>query len=173
MCLLWAVFQEVALRETVIAFPALSREEIIGALHAALPTIPEEVDARVDAALAQVGALHLRDRPPYRLSGGEKRAVAIATVLAMHPSILVMDEPSSNLDPRARRMLIEQLKSFQHTKIIATHDLDLVLDVCPRTIIVLQGKVAADGPTSEVFSDLPLLERCNLEQPLSWSGRGH
>lgn len=98
--------------------------------------------------------------------------MAIATVLAMHPSILVMDEPSSNLDPRARRMLIELLRSFQHTKIIATHDLDLVLDLCPRTIIVLQGKVAADGPTREVFSDLPLLERCNLEQPLSWSGRG-
>jgi cobalt/nickel transport system ATP-binding protein len=90
----------------------------------------------------------------------------------MNPSILVMDEPSSNLDPRARRMLIEQLKSFQHTKIIATHDLDLVLDLCPRTIIVLHGKVAADGPTREVFGDLPLLERCNLEQPLSWSGRG-
>jgi cobalt/nickel transport system ATP-binding protein len=90
----------------------------------------------------------------------------------MHPSILVMDEPSSNLDPRARRMLIEQLKSFQHTKIIATHDLDLVLDVCPRTIIMLQGKVVADGRTSEVFTDLPLLERCHLEQPLCWSGRG-
>jgi len=149
--------------------PTAGDDVAFGPLNLGLPV--EEVGARVDAALAQVGALHLRDRPPYRLSGGEKRAVAIATVLAMHPSILVMDEPSSNLDPRARRMLIELLRSFQHTKIIATHDLDLVLDLCPRTIIVLQGKVAADGPTREVFSDLPLLERCNLEQPLSWSGR--
>ncbi len=119
------------------------------------------------AALETVGAAHLRDRPPYRLSGGEKRAVAIATVLAMSPSILVMDEPSSNLDPRARRLLIDLLATFHHTKIIATHDLDLVLDLCPRTIVMHEGSVAADGPTGAIFADDALLERCHLERPLS------
>jgi cobalt/nickel transport system ATP-binding protein len=148
--------------------PTAGDDVAFGPLNLGLP--PAEVEARVETALAQVGAAHLRDRPPYRLSGGEKRAVAIATVLALHPAILVMDEPSSNLDPRARRLLIGQLRSFEHTKIIATHDLDLVLELCPRTIIVLQGRVAADGPTGEVFRDLALLERCNLEQPLSWGG---
>ncbi|MDO9108739.1 MAG: ABC transporter ATP-binding protein, partial [Coriobacteriia bacterium] len=112
-----------------------------------------EVAVRVTSALERVGALHLRERPPYRLSGGEKRAVAIATVLAMTPSVLVMDEPSSNLDPRARRRLIELLASFEHTKIIATHDLDLALEVCDRTIVMSGGKVAADGPTALIFED--------------------
>src|SRR5512139_152193 len=97
---------------------------------------PEDVEARIESALATVGAAHLRDRPSYRLSAGEKRAVAIASVLAMSPSILVMDEPTSSLDPRARRQLIELLKTFQHTKIVATHDLDMVLDLCSRTIVL-------------------------------------
>ncbi|MEE8398413.1 MAG: ABC transporter ATP-binding protein, partial [Desulfobacterales bacterium] len=84
---------------------------------------PEAVEDRVVQALETVGALHLKDRPPYKLSGGEKRSVSIATVLSMAPDILVMDEPTSNLDPKARRHLIELLQTFQHTKIIATHDL--------------------------------------------------
>jgi cobalt/nickel transport system ATP-binding protein len=149
--------------------PTAGDDVAFGPLNLGLP--PEEVEARVRAALDTVGASHLRDRPPYRLSGGEKRAVAIATVLAMSPSILVMDEPSSNLDPRARRLLIELLKTFHHTKIVATHDLDLVLDLCPRTIVMHQGAVAADGPTETVFRDQALLERCHLERPLSWCGR--
>ena len=82
------------------------------------------------------GRRQLKDRPPYRLSGGEKRSVAIATVLAMCPSVLVLDEPSSNLDPRARRQLIELLAGFEHTKIIASHDLDMALDLCERTIVI-------------------------------------
>jgi cobalt/nickel transport system ATP-binding protein len=150
--------------------PTVGDDVAFGPLNLGLP--PEEVEARVLSALETVGAAHLRDRPPYRLSGGERRAAAIATVLAMSPSILVMDEPSSNLDPRARRLLINLLRSFQHTKIIATHDLDLVLDLCPRTIVMHQGTVAADGPTPEIFHDDALLERCRLERPLSWAGRG-
>jgi cobalt/nickel transport system ATP-binding protein len=122
------------------------------------------------AALSRVGALHLRRRPPYRLSGGEKRAVAIAAVLAMSPDVLVMDEPSSNLDAAARRALIGQLRAFEHTRIVASHDLDLVLDVCPRTIVLHGGRVAADGPTAEVLADGPLLERCRLEPPLRLQG---
>lgn len=131
---------------------------------------PGDIEERVTDALGRVGAERLRERPPYRLSGGEKRAVAIATVLAMWPNILVMDEPTSNLDPRARRRLIELLATFEHTKIIATHDLDLALELCERTIVMSGGKVTADGPTSEIFSDEALLEASGLERPLSLRG---
>jgi cobalt/nickel transport system ATP-binding protein len=110
---------------------------------------------------------HVRDRPPYRLSAGEKRAVAIATVLAMTPDILVMDEPSSNLDPRARRRLIELLQSFEHTKIIATHDLELVVEVCSRVIVLDGGRVVADGPAPDILSDEPLMLAHGLERPHS------
>jgi len=130
----------------------------------------EEADGRVTAALATVGALHLKDRPPYRLSGGQKRAVAIATVLAMSPDILVLDEPSAGLDPWARRKLIGLLLSFTHTKVIATHDLDLVLDVCERTIVLKDGKILADGPTLTIFNDTALLAAGQLEKPFSMQG---
>lgn len=130
----------------------------------------EEVERRVVDALTRVDALRLKDRPPYRLSGGEKRAVAIATVLAMSPSILVMDEPTSNLDPAARRQFIELLATFHHTKIIATHDLDLVLDLCARTIVLKEGRVVADGPTLELFADEALLAASRLEKPLRMQG---
>lgn len=145
--------------------PTVGDDVAFGPLNLGLP--PKEVDARVVDALARVGAGALRDRPPYRLSGGEKRAVAIATVLAMCPSILVMDEPSSNLDPRARRRLIELLAGFEHTKIIATHDLDMAADLCERTIVMSGGTIAADGATADIFGDTELLDRCDLEQPAS------
>ena len=131
---------------------------------------PEEVDRQVMQALGAVGAVHLKDRPPYHLSGGEKRAVAIAAVLSLTPAILVMDEPSSNLDPKTRRQLIELLKTFEHSLIIATHDLDLVLDLCPRTIVLQEGRIAADGPTGEIMADEALLAACNLEKPLQMQG---
>jgi cobalt/nickel transport system ATP-binding protein len=121
-------------------------------------------------ALGAVGAVHLKDRPPYHLSGGEKRAVAIAAVLSLTPAILVMDEPSSNLDPKTRRQLIELLKTFEHSLIIATHDLDLVLDLCPRTIVLQEGRIAADGPTRAIMADEALLSACNLEKPLRLQG---
>ena len=130
----------------------------------------EEVAARVARALATVDAAHLAERPPYRLSGGEKRAVAIATVLSMSPDILVMDEPSSHLDPRSRRGLIELLIGFEHTRIIATHDLDLALDVCERTLVLGEGRVLADGPTAEILRDDELLARSHLERPLRLQG---
>jgi len=142
--------------------PTVHEDVAFGPLNLGLPH--QEVEARVTAALERVGASALKNRAPYHLSGGEKRAVAIATVLAMSPDILVMDEPSSNLDPAARRRLINMLKSFQHTKIIATHDLDMVLDLCPRTIVFHHGKIAADGPTEEIFRDEALLEACGLEK---------
>jgi cobalt/nickel transport system ATP-binding protein len=96
--------------------------------------------------------------------------VAIATVLSMIPDILVMDEPSSGLDPRARQHLIALLDSFLHTKIIATHDLDMVLDLCERTIILHEGTVRADGPTLEIFKNDELLIACHLEKPLRMQG---
>jgi cobalt/nickel transport system ATP-binding protein len=130
----------------------------------------EEVEEVVMGALARVGASHLKDRPPYRLSGGEKRAVAIASVLSMSPSILVMDEPTASLDPKTRRQLIELLKTFNHTLIIATHDLDLVMDLCRRTLVLKDGRLAADGPTLTLMQDEELLASCNLEKPLGMQG---
>ena len=144
--------------------PSVFEDVAFGPMNLGLP--PDDVAVRVDEALRRVGAAHLKERPPYRLSGGEKRAVAIATVLAMEPSMLVMDEPSSGLDPRARRRLIELLASFEHTRIVATHDLDLAATLCERTIVMSAGRVTADGPTREVFSDDELLEASGLERPL-------
>ena len=125
----------------------------------------DEVERRVADALDRVGMAHLRDRPPYHLSAGEKRAVAIATVLAMEPDILVMDEPSSNLDPRARRRLIDLLRSFGHTLIIATHDLELVVEVCSRVMVLDGGTLVADGPPRDILNDEPLMIAHGLERP--------
>jgi cobalt/nickel transport system ATP-binding protein len=144
--------------------PTVFEDVAFGPLNLGFPE--DEVRARVTDALERVGAGELGGRPPYALSGGEKRSVAIATVLAMSPDILVMDEPSSNLDPGARRRLIGQLDSFEHTKIIATHDLDLALEVCRRTIVMRDGQVVADGPTEDVFADDDLLAACSLERPM-------
>jgi cobalt/nickel transport system ATP-binding protein len=144
--------------------PTVFDDVAFGPLNMGLPV--QEVQTRVKAALETVGAWHLQDRPPYRLSGGEKRAVAIATVLSMSPDILVMDEPSSNLDPRSRRGLINLLKGFKHTKIIATHDLDMVMDLCHRTLVIREGMIIGDGPTAEIMRDEDLLASSNLEKPL-------
>ncbi|MDR3370908.1 energy-coupling factor ABC transporter ATP-binding protein [Rhodoferax sp.] len=149
--------------------PTVFDDVAFGLSHQGLTA--QEIESRVDQALATVGATHLKERPPYRLSGGEKRAVAIAGVLVMHPSILVMDEPSNGLDPAARRRLIKLLASFDHTKIIATHDLDLVLDLCTRVLVMNQGVIEADGTSADIFADADLLQRCNLEPPLSLQRR--
>ena len=126
---------------------------------------PEEIRRRVTEALDAVGALDLRGESPFRLSGGQKKRVAIATVLSMEPSVLVMDEPTSNLDPRARRQIIDLIRRFSHTTLIATHDMEMVLDLCDRTIVMKEGRIVADGSTRHVFGDLALLEECGLEQP--------
>lgn len=126
-----------------------------------------EARERAEDCLREVDAAHLASRPPYSLSGGEKRRVAIAAVLAMAPDILVLDEPSTGLDPRARRQVIELLRAFTHTKLIATHDLELVLELCPRTVMLQDGTVIADGATRDLLSNAELLERCRLERPAS------
>jgi cobalt/nickel transport system ATP-binding protein len=148
--------------------PLVHDDVAFGPLNLGLP--PEDVEERVMSALSIVGAAHLKERPPYRLSGGEKRCVAIASVLSMTPSILVMDEPTSSLDPAARRQLIQMLKTFTHTIIVATHDLDMVLDLCTRTIVLKEGQVMADGPTWDILQDEELLGAGHLEKPLRLQG---
>lgn len=128
------------------------------------------VEERVTAALEHVEAGHLRDKPPYRLSGGEKKRVAIATALSMEPEILVMDEPTAGLDPHARRQLIALMKDFRQTKIFTSHDLDMVAELCDRVIILGHGRVCGDGTPEEIFRDSRLLEECRLEKPLSMQG---
>lgn len=122
-----------------------------------------EIERRVAEALAAVGAADLRDHSPAHLSGGQKKRVAIATILAMEPSILVMDEPTAALDPMARRQLIELLRSFHHTALIATHDMELVRELCPRTLVLHRGTLAADGPTNELLENRELLAACEIE----------
>ncbi len=144
--------------------PRVYDDVAFGPINLGLP--PDEVKRRTLNALSLVGAEHLKDRPPYKLSGGEKRAVSIATVLSMSPSILVMDEPTSNLDPKARRQLIHLLSEFDHTKIIATHDMDMVLDLCSRAIVLKDGEVAADGAARDILGNQELLDSSGLEKPL-------
>lgn len=147
--------------------PTVFDDVAFGPINLGLPA--EQVRSRVDEALATVGMSHVSARPPYRLSGGEKRAVAIATVLAMSPDILVLDEPSANLDPRARRRLIDLLRGFVHTRIIATHDMDLALELCDRTLVMHNGRVVADDSTDRVLRDSTVLDACGLELPRSVS----
>lgn len=159
------VFQDA---DDQLFMPTVREDVAFGPLHLGLA--PAEVDARVTEALETVGAAHLAARAPHRLSGGEKRAVAIAGVIAMKPRVLLLDEPSAGLDPAARRRLIGLLRSFGHTRLVATHDLDLVLEVCTRVLVMHEGRVVADGAPPAVFSDAPLLARCGLEPPPRWPG---
>jgi cobalt/nickel transport system ATP-binding protein len=123
----------------------------------------EEVRRRVERALAQVGMAGYEKRMPHRLSLGERKRIAIATVLAMEPAILAIDEPTMGLDPRARRRFMELLRTLPQTIIAATHDLYLARDLFPRMIVMDCGRIAADGPTSEILADGVLLQRHGLE----------
>jgi cobalt/nickel transport system ATP-binding protein len=156
------VFQDA---DDQLFMPTVSADVAFGPRNLGLPD--DEVERRVDEALQRVGVAALRDKPPYRLSGGEKKRVAIAGVLAMAPDVLVMDEPTGGLDPFARRQLIALLAEFGHTRIFTSHDLDMVLELCPRTIVLAHGRVMADGRTRDVFNDDALLRECRLERPLA------
>ncbi|MEV4838517.1 ABC transporter ATP-binding protein [Nonomuraea sp. NPDC049486] len=129
----------------------------------------EELAAVVKNALERVGMLDVADRPPHHLSFGQRRRVAVATVLAMEPEILVLDEPSSNLDPAARRELAEILRSLDVTVLMVTHDLPYALELCERAMILSDGVVAADGPTRELLGDAELLARHRLELPYGFA----
>lgn len=148
-----------------IFMPTVFEDVAFGPLH--LGWASEAVERAAIRALERVSCLHLKDRPPHRISEGQKRCVSIAAVISMDPDVLVMDEPSANLDPRARRQLIQLLKTFKHSKIVASHDLDMVMELCQRTIVLSEGRVAADGPTPALLSDEELLEKNGLEKPLS------
>jgi cobalt transport protein ATP-binding subunit len=128
----------------------------------------EERDRRVAESLAAVGATELSDRSPHRLSGGEKRRVALATVLAMQPQLLVLDEPTSGLDPVGRRELAEQLLALAPTQLIVTHDLPFALATCPRAVILNGGRIVADGDTRSLLADTELLARHRLELPFGY-----
>ena len=122
----------------------------------------EEVKEKVERVMKNLDIEALSERSPNNLSGGEKRKVAIATVLSMEPSIILFDEPTSFLDTKGKRMFIETLKNINTTKIIATHDLDMVKDICERVIVLKEGKIMADGNPKEVFSDIDFMEKCEL-----------
>ncbi|MBE0689938.1 MAG: ABC transporter ATP-binding protein [Anaerolineae bacterium] len=144
-------------------FSTLVEQDVaFGPLHMGLDEA--EVMRRVEQALAAVGMSGAAERISYHLSGGEKKRIAIATVLSMQPKILVLDEPSSGLDPRTRRSLIHLLDSFtDQTLLISTHDMRLAYDLCSRVIILDEGKIAADGLASALLSDPILMERHGLE----------
>lgn len=140
--------------------PTVFDDVSFGPLNLGLST--EMVEKRTNEALSAVNCLDLKNRPSHHLSIGQKRAVSIATILAMEPDILVMDEPSSFLDGHSRRDLTHLLKKFEHTKIIASHDLDLIAEVCKRCIILNDGKIQADEATKDILSDKILLEKNKL-----------
>jgi cobalt/nickel transport system ATP-binding protein len=139
-----------------------------GPLNLELP--PDEVRKRVAEALARVGLVGIEERVPFHLSGGEKRRVALAGVLAMRPSILLLDEPSMYLDPRGRRELIQLLHTLGGTRMIASHDLELILQTCDRVLLLDRGQLKADGPARTVLADAMLMEAHGLEVPYSLRG---
>ncbi len=126
------------------------------------------LEARVGAALDRVGMSEHADRSPHQLSAGERRRVAVATVLAMEPEVLVLDEPSSHLDPRGRRQLADLLHTLELTMVMVTHDLPYALELCPRSVVLDGGVIVADGPTRELFADEALLEAHGLELPFGF-----
>ena len=125
----------------------------------------EQVRQRVEEALTRVGLVGFESRLPHHLSQGEKRRVCLAGVLACQSSILVLDEPTSGLDPRGRRELKALLRQLPITKIIATHDLELAAELCPRTLLLDGGRLVADGPTLQLLADEPLMHKHGLERP--------
>jgi len=126
----------------------------------------EYVDRAAEQLLRKFGLWELRDKPPSHLSQGQKRFAAFASVLIMQPTVLVMDEPTSDLDPRNRRKLINFVNTLQSTKIIVSHDLDFIWDTCNRVSIMAEGKITAHGTTKEILSNQELLEANGLELPL-------
>jgi cobalt/nickel transport system ATP-binding protein len=131
----------------------------------------EVLEARVTAALAAVGMEEVADRPPHHLSFGQRRRVAVATVLAMEPDILVLDEPSSSLDPASRRELATILQGLDQTQLLVTHDLPYALELCPRALVMNNGTIVADGATADVLADDALMAANRLELPYGFDPR--
>ena len=148
--------------------PTVYEDMIFGPLN--YGATREETDRRVDAVLDKLGLQDLKHRHNHRISGGEKRMAAIATILAMEPKAILMDEPSSALDPYNRRIVINTIRELQQTKLITSHDLDMIMDTCDRVILLSGGEIVADGPAGEILRDRALLEANRLELPLRLQG---
>jgi cobalt/nickel transport system ATP-binding protein len=135
-----------------------------------------EAEALADSILSGLGVAHLKHRQNHKISGGEKRMAAIATVLMSTPKAVLMDEPSSSLDPKNRRALIHTVNSLPIAKLIASHDLDMILDTCDRVLLISSGQIVADGAAGDLLGDKELLEKNGLELPLGmqrcWAGKG-
>ena len=131
----------------------------------------QDADRRVDEVLEQLNLIKLKNKYNHKISGGEKRMAAIATVLAMEPEVIIMDEPSVSLDPYNRRSVIKVINSLPQTKIIASHDLDMIMETCNRVILIADGHVIASGEAGEILCDKELLENNRLELPISIASR--
>jgi cobalt transport protein ATP-binding subunit len=143
--------------------PTVFEDVAFGPLHMGMPE--GEIHERVERALAAVGMAGFERRVPHRLSLGQRKRVALATVLSMDPGVLVFDEPSAGLDPRGRRELIALLQGLPETTIVSTHDMRLAAQVFPRIVVMDDGTIVGDGPTSEVLADEPFLQAHGLERP--------
>ena len=158
------VFQD---PEDQLFLPSVSQDVGFGPVNMGLEG--PEVELRIRDALAAVGMSGFEDRSSHHLSFGEKKRVATATVLAMRPEVLILDEPSSNLDPKARRQLINILRRLPVTKIIVTHDLPVAYEMCDRAIVLSQGRIVADGPVETILNDAQLLATNDLELPYAFA----
>lgn len=145
--------------------PTLEDDVAFGPRNMGLPE--EEVARRVTEALKAVNIEDLRLRAPWQMSGGQRRAAALATVLSMGPSILVLDEPTAALDSAARQRVIDLLKTFGHTILIATHDLEMAAELCPRSLVIKDGKIIADAPTRQLLLDNVTMQNAGLETNVS------
>jgi cobalt transport protein ATP-binding subunit len=143
--------------------PTVFEDVAFGPLHMGLPK--DEVVVRVDSALQAVRMSSYKNRLSHHLSVGEKKRIAIATVLSMNPQILILDEPSAGLDPRARRTLINLLRDLPITMLVSTHDMKLVDELFPRTIVMDEGRIVGDGDTKKILSDEKFLNEHGLEKP--------
>ncbi len=156
------VFQD---PDSQLFMPTVFDDVAFGPINMDMPK--EKIPSLIEKALNEVDMLKAKDKLAHHLSFGEKKRVSIATVLSMKPEILAMDEPTSNLDPKHRRKLINFIKDSKLTKIIATHDLELVLEVCQQVIILDKGIIVSQGNTKDILSDKTLIEAHDLEIPFS------
>jgi cobalt/nickel transport system ATP-binding protein len=147
--------------------PTVAEDVSFGPLNQGLPA--DEIERRVGEALASVRMEDAAARAPYQLSMGERRRVAVATVLAMRPSLLVLDEPSANLDPRARRELLDILEGIDRTMLLTTHDLPMAAELCERAVILADGRIVADAGCHELLADADLLAQHDLELPAGFA----
>lgn len=150
--------------------PTVIDDMIFGPINYGIPK--KDAIVKAEEMLANLGISYLRDKYNHKISAGEKKMASIATILMMEPEVLLLDEPSASLDPKNRRMLINTLNRIDITKIIASHDLDLILDTCDRVILIRDGQIVSDGKVDDILTDKILLEANNLELPFCIQGRG-